>query len=94
MKLIHQHNLIFVGTKNSQPVVHWTGVALGYLVFLAALVVAGTLGWYLLSLATGANFTQGLAGVIALSFGSAAAVLAVVVNGALRRSSSELPALD
>ncbi|MDX1952426.1 MAG: hypothetical protein SFY81_09585 [Verrucomicrobiota bacterium] len=94
MKLVHQHNLIFVGTRNGQQVVHWPGVALGYLLFLAALIVAGALGWYLLSLAIGADFIRGLAAVIAVSFGSAGAAMAAVVTGTLRRSSSELPALD
>ena len=94
MKLIHQRNLVFVGTKNGQPIIHWPGVALGYIVFLAALIAAGALGWGTLSLAVGANFANGLGAVIAVAFGSAAAVMAVVVNGTLLRSAAELPALD
>ena len=94
MKVINQHNLIFVGIRSGQPVIHWPGVALGYVVFLAAIFLAGTLGWYFLSLAAGADFIQGLGAVTATSFSSAGAVIAVIVSRSISRPSSKMAALD
>ena len=66
---------------------------MGFGVFTIAFSAAGLLGWYLLSLATGADFVRGIAIIVSMSFVSAAVVINSVVTGSLRRPVNELPAL-
>ena len=74
--------------------VQWAGVAIGFATFAIALAAASMLGWYLLTLMTGAAFGGGLAACVSLSLGGAASVVATVVSGTLRRPVSDLPSLD
>lgn len=94
MKLPHPKNLVFVGTRNGIATVQWGGVAIGYCIFVVALVAASLLGWYSLAVLSGADFTRGLASCFAVSTCGAAAVVTTVVTGSLRRPLSDLPSLD
>ncbi len=67
---------------------------MGYGIYAIAVAAAGLLGWYLLALATGADFGRGLPIVLALAIPAAGAVVASVVQGSLRRPVHELPNLD
>jgi hypothetical protein len=94
MKPLHQRNIIFVGARNGRAAVQWTGVALGFAVFVVAIAAASLIGWYLLALMTGAEFTRGLAACVSITLGGATAVVTTVVTSSLRRPLSDLPSLD
>jgi hypothetical protein len=94
MKILHQRNIVFVGTRNGRAAVQWTGVAIGFAVFAIALAAASLFGWYLLALMTGAEFTHSLAACVSVAIGGAAAVVTTVVTGSLRRPLKDLPSLE
>ena len=91
--LSNPRTLTFVGLRSGRPTVLWSGVAMGFGVYALAVAAAGLFGWYLLALATGADFGRGLPFVLAFAVSGAGAVVASVVKGSLRRPVSELPTL-
>jgi hypothetical protein len=66
----------------------------GYGIFTIALTAAGLLGWYLLTLATGADFSRGLAFVMAFSIISAGTAVTSSITSSLNRPLNELPPID
>jgi hypothetical protein len=94
MKLLHRRNIVFVGVRNGQATIFWPGVTVGFGIFAFALAVAGMLGWYLLTLATGADFHSGVAVIIAMCGISAGTAVTSSVTGNLKRPLTELPSLD
>lgn len=94
MKTFDLRNPVFVGSRGTQAVIYWPGVAWGFIVFVGALMAGATLGWYLLCLATGADLVRGMPAVAAVSFLSGGVALVTVVQGTLQRPLAELPRLD
>ena len=92
--LLNRRPLAFVGLRSGRPTLLWSGVAIGFGVYAIAVAAAGSLGWYLLALATGGEFGRGLPFVLALAVSSAGAVVASVVNASLRRPVNDQPTLD
>ena len=94
MKLLHRRNIVFVGVRKGQATIFWSGVTVGFGIIAIALAVAGMLGWYLLTLATGADFHSGVAVIIAMCGISAGTAVTSSVTGNLNRPLNELPPLD
>jgi hypothetical protein len=94
VKLRHQKTIVFVGIRNGQPAICWTGVCVGYGIFTIALTAAGLLGWYLLTLATGADFSRDLAFVIAFSIISVGTAVTSSITSSMKRPLNELPPID
>ena len=94
MKLLHRRNIVFVGVRKGKATIFWPGVTVGFAIFAIALAVAGMLGWYLLTLATGADFHSGIAVIIAMSGISAGTAVTSSVTGNLKRPVNELASLD